>query len=93
MLNVDKVINHGRKAGGVGHLCVLLSQLLNLSLKKSLSGKKPDLFVCQLMDNLDLNAKAKHARAEANKNTETITKNCSPEYMPEEHIHIQVTVF
>lgn len=50
MLKVDKVINHVREAGGVGHDCMLLCQVFNLSPRKSLSGKKPDLFVCQLRD-------------------------------------------
>lgn len=49
----------------------------NLSLKKSLSRKKSDLFLYQLKGNLNVSIEAKHMRAQAKKNTKTFSKNCS----------------
>lgn len=86
MLKVDKVINHCKEAGGFGHLCALLCQVFNLSLTKSPSAKKPDLFVSQLKDNLDVNMKAKHAGAYGNKTRKQSLKNNTAEHLPEKHI-------
>lgn len=66
-MKVDKVINHGREAGGVGHLYESPCQVFNLSLRKSLSGKKPDLFICQLKDDLDVYMETKHVHNSTSK--------------------------